>query len=246
MRRRPVRRIVTPELVAVRLEPAGLGRRFLATLIDGVLVVSLAGLFDTVARVVFPSVGVAIGITIRFVFGVGYPIAFELLREGRTPGKSALGLRVVDGRGRPIGFEQSVVRNLARALDLAPIFYGLGGTYALFDREGRRLGDLLADTLVVRDDSREVAKRSALGAITSAVELDPDVARRARRVVGVAEREFLTALLLRSDRLDPRARYDLMTQVATHYRAVLAVDLPHLSGEAFTRALAAAVLGARR
>ena len=56
---------------------------------------------------------------------------------------------------------------------------------------------------------------------------------------------LLSALLLRADRLAAEARFDLMTEVATHYRQVLAVDLPHLSGEAFTRALAAAVLGGR-
>ena len=55
-------------------------------------------------------------------------------------------------------------------LDTAPIFYALGGTVALFDREGRRLGDLLADTLVVRDDARDIANRKALGAIATAVQ----------------------------------------------------------------------------
>ncbi len=244
MKRAAARRIVTPELVVVRLEPAGLGRRFLAAFLDGVLILGLAGIVNSIARAI-PGVGAALSITAAFLIGLAYPIGFELLREGRTPGKSALRVRVVDGRGRPLGFEQSVIRNLARILDTAPIFYALGGTVALFDREGRRLGDLLADTLVVRDDSRDIAKRKALGAIASAVPLDADVARRARRLLGLEEREFLSALLLRADRLAADARYDLMTEVATHYRQVLAVDLPHLSGEAFTRALAAAVLGGR-
>ena len=242
MRLRDARRIETPEHVKVRLEAAGPGSRFLALLLDVFVVAALATLFASGARIVLPGALEDLATTtFSFVLAFAYPVWFEVRREGRTLGKQALGLRVVDARGLPIGIEQSFVRNVARGLDFLPAFYALGGTVALLDRDGRRLGDLLADTLVVRDRRTQTGALPAAVAATAGLEVDPELARRARNRVTLDERELLAALLSRAGKLDERARYDLMEQAGDHFRQKLELDLPHLSGEALVRALAAAI-----
>ncbi len=245
--RRGWRQITTPEHVRVRLEPAGPGSRFLALLVDACLILALTALASSILGRLLPkSLGTLAIATLSFVLTWIYHVGFEVRREGRTPGKAALGLRVVDARGLPLALEQSFVRNVGRVLDFAPVFYGLGGLVALLDRDGRRLGDLLADTLVVRDASGS-RRRKAADALPAAlraegaIPVDPELARLARNRLSLDERELLIALVRRADKLDPRARYDLSEQAAKHFRSKLGLDLPHLSGEALVRALATAL-----
>jgi uncharacterized RDD family membrane protein YckC len=245
MRRRE-RRIVTPEHVGIRLTPAGLGSRLAALLLDSALI--LAGSLFLVAlleQYLPRAVSGAVGATLVFVLQWGYHVYFEIRHRGRSPGKRAAGLRVVDGRGLPITVQQSFVRNVVRALDFLPIFYGVGGLASFLDPDGRRLGDLAADTLVVAE-RRPLATADRLTLSRRVEDLgDVDVARRIRNRVGVEEREFLATLCQRADRLEDRARYDLMEEVAAHYRQALAIDAPHLSGENVVRGIAAVLFPAR-
>ena len=80
-----------------------------------------------------------------------YPVFFEL-RSGATPGKRAMGLRVVHDDGTPVGAVASVIRNLLRVADFLPLFYAAGLVSCLVDRDFRRLGDLAAGTLVVHSE----------------------------------------------------------------------------------------------
>ena len=80
-----------------------------------------------------------------------YPIVFELSRSGTTPGKQALGLRVVMDTGLPVTPAASFTRNLLRVADFLPVGYGLGIACLLLNRDCKRLGDLAAGTLVVHD-----------------------------------------------------------------------------------------------
>lgn len=251
---RAKRQITTPEHVRVRLEPAGPGSRFLALLVDVGLILALTALVSSVLSKVLPtSLGTLAIATLSFVMTWVYHMGFEVRREGRTPGKAMLGLRVVDARGLPLSLEQSFVRNVSRVVDFFPLFYGLGGLVALLDRDGQRLGDLLADTLVVRDE-RSSRKRAVAADLPETLRregqapVDPTLARLARHRLSLDERELLFALVRRADKLDPRARYDLFEQAGRHFRRKLGLDLPHLSGEALARALAIAVAatGSRR
>lgn len=242
--RRRDRLILTPEHVPIRLSPAGLGSRFLALLTDVAIVLGTLSLLSLVVRAVFsfsPGVAEAVVTTASFVLFVGYPIWFELRHQGRTPGKRAFGLRVVDGRGLPIRLEQSFVRNVLRALDFAPLFYGVGGLVSLFDRDRRRLGDILADTLVVHErlplrPQGQIRLERRFNTLRT-----PSALRRIRQRVDLEEREFLLTLCMRADRLEPSARYDLMEEVGTHYRQRLEIDAPHLSNENLVRDLTAAL-----
>lgn len=243
MTARPERKdrlILTPEHVPIRLSPAGLGSRFLALMTDVALILGVSAAFRMIAQIPFsPGVAEAAQNTAAFVLFLGYPIWFETRHQGRTIGKRLFGLRVVDGRGLPITLEQSFVRNIVRALDFAPVFYGLGGLVALFDRDRRRLGDILADTLVVHEriplrPEGQIRLERRFNALRT-----PSTLRRIRQRVTLEERELLLTLCLRADRLEQSARYDLMEEVGSHYRRRLEIDAPQLSNENLVRDLTA-------
>lgn len=246
MRRRREREVLTPEHVQIRLTPAGLGSRFLALVVDASLIVSLAALATQVAGLVFPgAVGQLMAATAAFVITWGYHVYFEVRHQGRSPGKALVGIRVVDGRGLPISLEQSFVRNIVRVLDFAPLGYGLGALTAQLDREARRLGDIAADTLVIREGRTVDADRRASRSRDFNSLRTPRVLRLLRHRIGLEEREFLSTLCLRAEEMEGRARFDLMEEVGRYYRKKLDVeDLP-LSGENLVRGLTAILFSDR-
>ena len=153
-------RMVTPEAVALKFRTANLGSRILAYLLDmvivvlGILVGLLAvALIGQASDVVVPD-WVALTIVLVLLPGwwLGYFIAFETLWRGRTPGKAALGLRVVTKEGAPVRF-RAAIRSLLGIVD----FLVMGGFFAvvfiLLTRDNQRLGDLVAGTLVLRERS---------------------------------------------------------------------------------------------
>ena len=227
--------VLTPEHVPIRLFPAGLGARFLALMID-------TAINYAAATAVFMLIGVlspGLFMILNFVLQWGYHMYFEVRHHGRSPGKRVCGLRVVDSRGLPITFQQSFVRNVARAIDFLPLFYGVGGLVCMMDRHRRRLGDIVADTLVIQelkaaDPTRAIADARRFNSLQT-----PRVLRRLRKQVGLEERELLLSLVLRAETLDPKARFDLMEEVGGYYRKTLEIDDPHLSGENLVRGLLA-------
>lgn len=137
----------TPEGVTLRLQPASLLPRALAWAIDLALRL-VAGLLLVVALGVLGDAGAGLIMVCLFVLMWAYPIVFEA-RWGATPGKYLLGLRVLAGNGAPLGWGAACVRNLLRVVDLLPLGYCAGALCSLFDPRSRRLGDLVADSLVV-------------------------------------------------------------------------------------------------
>ena len=232
--------ITTPEHVPIRLEPAGAGSRFLALLIDAIIVTSIAStVFATVVLLLPPGLALAVFLSVNFVLTWGWHVWFEVKKQGRTPGKRALRLRVIDARGLPVSLYQSLVRNITRVLDFAPAFYGFGAIAVLASPTRRRLGDLIADTLVVRD-IQPLAARGALGAERRHNSLrTPRVLRLAKHRIGLEEREFLLTLCLRAERMSAEARYDLMEEVAAVYREKLGIEEEQMSGENLVRDLTA-------
>jgi uncharacterized RDD family membrane protein YckC len=146
------RTIATPEGVELELRLAGLGSRFTAGLIDfalkGLLVLAafiLASLaFGGVGAVVVVSAGVLLATVV-------YDMLFEVRGGGRTPGKRALGLRVVLVDGAPVDLRASAVRNLLRLVEGLPLSYFPAIVSILVTRNNQRLGDLAAGTVVARE-----------------------------------------------------------------------------------------------
>lgn len=142
------REVLTPEGVALHLPAAGPVPRALAWLVDlGVRFGILAMLSMLLG--VLGGLGQGLYLVGLFLVFWAYPIVLEAAWHGQTPGKRVLGLRVVAGNGAPVGWLPAVVRNLMRSVDMLPFAYATGLVACLSDRHGRRLGDLVADTVVV-------------------------------------------------------------------------------------------------
>ncbi|PYQ28544.1 MAG: hypothetical protein DMF56_15000 [Acidobacteria bacterium] len=232
--------IVTPEHVHIRLEPAGLGSRFLAICIDSAIVQGVSMIILTSLSAFLPrGIAVAIGITLNFLLTWSWHIYFETQMQGRTPGKRMLRLRVIDARGLPVSLYQSLVRNITRVLDFAPLFYGVGAIASMISPSRRRLGDIIADTLVIRD-TQPLAYKGQLAAERRYNSLrTPRVQRLIRHRISLQEREFLLALCLRADSMSAAARYDVMEEVAAKYRIELGLEDEPISGENLVRDLTA-------
>ena len=153
--------IQTPENVAFGYQVAGIGSRFLASLLDTLLILLLQivvilvfvlvlSAFDLLGETIAAWVYAVLGI-VGSIFFWGYYIFFEMLWNGQTPGKRWVGLRVIRTDGTPITLSESFIRNLTRLVDFLPAMYGIGIISMFLDKQSRRLGDLAAGTLVVHD-----------------------------------------------------------------------------------------------
>jgi len=230
--------ILTPEHVEIRLEPAGVGSRFVALIVDILLVTALSAVVSQLTRGALPgAIGIIAQAMILLVLTWGYHVYFEVRHQGQSPGKRIAGIRVVDGRGLPLSLEQSFVRNVVRVLDALPVGYALGALVCQVDRHRRRLGDIAADTLVVRERAAPVYERRAADSRAFNSLRTPRMLRLVRHRVGLEEREFLAALCLRADGMEARARFDLMEEVGRHYKDRLGIEDEHLSGENLVRGL---------
>lgn len=198
-----------------------------AWLIDLVIVGALLmvlGMAVGVASAVLGGYAQAVYIVATFVLATGYWMALEVMWDGRTIGKRVLGLRVVGERGLRLSVGQVVLRNLLRPVDMLPAFGAVGALVMAVHPEHRRLGDLAAGTLVIRE--RRVPPPEALAGPAAEqdrrrgarpLEVSPDVLRR----VGNRERELLLDLCMRRDALDEDVRLRLFSSVAEHYRREL-------------------------
>jgi len=143
-----IREVHTPEGVALRLLAAGPFPRALAWVIDAGVRFALiwAG---AMALSMLGELGDGMFLIVLFVLTWFYPVIFEVMWNGQTPGKRALGIRVVATNGAPTGWMAAFARNLLRVVDMLPVGYATGLVTGLIDPWGRRLGDLVAGTLVV-------------------------------------------------------------------------------------------------
>ncbi len=203
--------LVTGEAVALDLRPAALPSRFLAGLVDALLqlvvLLVVAGLAAAVSLDVSDAAGSALGITVLVVVLIVYPVAFETLLRGRTPGKAAMGLRVVRDDGGPIGFRQALVRGLVGAFveRFGATFFVAAVATMLLHPQSKRVGDLLAGTVVLRE--RVTARGGAVAT------MPPQLAQwaagldlsRLTDALALSVRQFLA----RSDQLTDAARDDL-------------------------------------
>ncbi|MEU1013830.1 RDD family protein [Streptomyces sp. NPDC005890] len=147
--------LVTGEAVALELRPARLPSRALAVLLDLVvaMVVYLVVIVVLVASTASldEAAQVALSIAAFLLVLVGGPIAVETLSHGRSLGKLAFGLRVVRDDGGPIRFRHALVRGAIGVVEIVMTFGVVACIASLVSARGRRLGDVFAGTLVVRE-----------------------------------------------------------------------------------------------
>jgi uncharacterized membrane protein SpoIIM required for sporulation/uncharacterized RDD family membrane protein YckC len=169
--------VETPEHVILDYEIAGLGSRGYAALLDTlILMLSLFGLILVI--VIFAGIAGTTSswasalMVLGFFAGMwGYFTLFEGFRNGQTPGKRRAGIRVVSETGHAITFGAAAVRNLLRVADFLPGFYLIGAAFVAIHPRARRLGDLVAGTVVVRDRPAEVPE---LPVASGPADLDED------------------------------------------------------------------------
>jgi len=148
--------VATPERVSFDYQVAGLGTRALAQLIDLLIVtgIEIAVLLFGFAAGAATNSGTVTGLVIivfSFVNVFGYFWVSEALWSGQTLGKKAFRLRAVGDRGEPLTFMQAGIRNIVRIVDFLPYGYGVGMVVLFANGKGKRLGDLAAGTIVVKD-----------------------------------------------------------------------------------------------
>jgi uncharacterized RDD family membrane protein YckC len=148
--------VSTPERVSFDYQVAGLGTRAIAQVLDllviGLILLALLFAAGGAAMVtqneILPDLILIIG---PFVIIFGYFWISEAMWSGQTLGKKAFRLRAVGDRGEPLTFLQAGIRNIVRLIDFLPYAYGVGAVVLFINGKGKRLGDLAAGTIVVKD-----------------------------------------------------------------------------------------------
>ncbi len=246
--------IDTPENVAFNYEVAGIATRFMAGLVDTAILTLIQLILYVVvlaiAAISLEDIGeegsnwgwmLAIFGLVNFIFTWGYYMFFELRWNGQSPGKRWVGLRVIRTDGAPITLTESVIRNIVRLIDTLPASYGLGIVVMFINSQSRRIGDLAAGTVVIRDRGsvklESLAERPTqktpwdpelaegelpLGRLTAQdLQMAEDYLRRTGELINSEEvgRRILTVLMERMD-LPP----DWMADKPVRVRIRLIVD----------------------
>ena len=228
--------VATPERVSFDYQLAGIGTRAIAQLLDllilggvllGVLLAAIA-----VGQTGSDALAYLLAVIGSFVVTFGYFWACEAFWSGQTVGKKVFRLRAVGDRGEPMTFAQAGIRNIVRVIDFLPYAYGVGIVVLFINGKGKRLGDLAAGTIVVKDsDSLQLWQlpggRSPAPAAAPPVEppsipfapaspqelvlrrLDPEL------------RRFVTSYARRRSELPLPLRAQLAGQVQAHLKAAV-------------------------
>ncbi len=208
-------KIDSPEGISFSYELASLsdrGKAYGIDLLIRVAVVAVLGLIF--ALVLGPAIlaGVGLWMIIYFVVEWGFYVVFETMWDGQSPGKRLFDLRVVKAAGHPIGFFDSVLRNLLRAADQLPLTYAVGAIALFATHRFQRLGDLAAGTVVVHEHKAWIERRQP--------RLDRAMGDSASSRISLSnrERQLLREFLARKDRLHPDRREQLAEILAAPYR----------------------------
>ena len=147
--------VTTPERVSFQYQVAGIGTRAIAQILDLLILLGVLLAVYYVAAVVgqlgSAAVAYLFAVLGSFVVIFGYFWACEAFWSGQTVGKKVFRLRAVGDRGEPMTFAQAGIRNVVRLVDFLPYAYGIGMVALFINGKGKRLGDLAAGTVVVKD-----------------------------------------------------------------------------------------------
>jgi uncharacterized RDD family membrane protein YckC len=231
--------IVTPEAVRLEFQTAGIASRGLALVLDLMLLLvamMIVGLAVLLAQDLFTPITV---ISIFALVLIAYPAVFEVALRGRTPGKVALGLRVVTVEGAPVGLRHAVIRAAFLLVDVYATAGAVAVVSVLFSTRNQRLGDHVAGTIVLRERSAQPSPRPMWLTVPPgwepyAAALDPAALRR-------QDYELIRTFLVRAHEFHPSARERLARRLADP----IAVRLGHRPPPGVTPELFLVCLAAR-
>ena len=219
--------VETPEQVQLHLELAGLGTRAIAFILDaliryGLLVSTLvaAGMLSDVIFLDFKTSSrktlVILFVLLLFTVEWLYYVMFEWLWNGQTPGKRAIRIRVLKDGGGSISFLDAALRNLLRPIDSTGPMCSIGMLFIFFNSRHKRPGDLVAQTIVVRERKISMAQvlspPSVLTSTPQASRFTPLIQHIA---LNTAEHEMINRYLHRRQHLDPVARQRVCHQITS-------------------------------
>jgi uncharacterized RDD family membrane protein YckC len=242
--------IDTPEQVALEFPLAGIGSRFLAIFFDNLIQIVVYLILGLIALIALPrhleslatlhKWAAAVLIFIAFTIYWGYYAVFEAIWRGQTPGKRLAHIRVIKENGRPINTFEAVARNLLRAVDQLPFFYGVGVITMWLNRRHCRLGDFVAGTVVVHETGEAQETGVVMNAPPASVPL-------AASGFSVREIEVIETFLGRRLDLPPDIRRSTAHRLADMFAAQLKLQ-PEERGpdEDFLERLAVQIRNTRR
>ena len=223
--------IETPEHLELELQLAGIGARFIAFLIDRLIQIgAILGIMFFVTVLLFfagqisqfveflgradKRIGqwlIALGFIFYGLITIGYFVIFEYFWSGTTPGKRSQEIRVIRKDGRPLSIFDSAIRNILRFVDILADVYPIGFIVMFLDSKNRRLGDLVAGTIVISErggNSPEIRQFSADESL-----LAPELKSAAARMTSDDYR-VISKFLSRRKELDPDERSMLASKIA--------------------------------
>jgi uncharacterized RDD family membrane protein YckC len=177
--------LITPEGVRLLLTPAGPYLRAVSWMIDFFVWFTAVSIMHAILGTSKLAQGV--GLIITFLTYWGYPVICEVYFGGRTLGKRATGLEVVRADGLPVGWRESTLRNLLQTADFLPFLYLSGLICMMLDVKFRRIGDIVAGTIVIHRDAKP--RRSAAQSAAPLAPPFPLNADQQRTLADLFERE---------------------------------------------------------
>lgn len=226
--------IRTPEGIVFAQTLAGPVLRFLAWFLDLLCILAIVWGVQTLLvglAVLAPGIATAVMTAVFFAVSIGYAMTCEWLWRGQTVGKRLFRLRVMDAEGLRLTFSQVAIRNLLRFVDALPLAYLVGGLACWFSRRHQRLGDLAANTIVVRlPRLAEPDLDQLLAGKYNSLRQHPHLVARLRQQVEPAEAALALQALLRRGDFEPVAGVELFAQLAAHFRAKAAFPGDALAG----------------
>lgn len=220
--------IRTPEGIVFAQLLAGPITRAMAWFVDGLCVAALLMSLSYLLlplNLINPNLGGAAATLGYFAISIGYGVICEWWWRGQTIGKKLFRLRVVDAEGLRLQFDQIVTRNLLRFVDSLPLFYFVGGLVCWVNPKCQRLGDIAANTVVIRNPrTGQPDLDQVLAGKFNSIRQFPHVAARLRQRVSPSEAALALQALLRRETFDALDRVALFAEMAAHFRAK--VELP--------------------
>ncbi|HVX30522.1 MAG TPA: RDD family protein [Nitrolancea sp.] len=255
----------TPEQIDVAYDLAGIGSRFIAALLDTIilsitfLIILIPGTFGVtfVIKLILSAFGHESGggLELWVLAGTGllsffvlafYYVLFEAFWHGQTPGKRKLGVRVIREGGHPLNFPASMTRNLIRLIDFLPLYYVIGIVVIFIDPKSRRLGDLAAGTVVIKEqkdvklDTLEIDTRLPQTFAFDTTD-QPRLPIRDAHRLDADDRRLLREYLQRRPSLPPDAADRIAGSLARAFALKLHHDLDGELPERFLMRLARAI-----
>lgn len=209
--------VESPEGITFSYDLASLADRGKAYILDLLIRLGLIAIIGAIVFMLFqlvPSLGIGLLLILAFFLEWGYFVFFELIWEGQSPGKRFFHLRVIKTAGHFIGFHESLLRNLLRAADLLPLTYAVGALSMMVTHRFQRLGDVVADTMVVVEKRIDLPVLS-LELLNSVPSTERSVLNHSPLNLSHQERYLLQEFSRRKDKLHPDRQKEL-AQILSH------------------------------